>query len=120
MIPRGASLTILRAAQDQIPQIPYATAHYPFQPDAFLQSCTFALPRRRWLRIRRRSRRAGIRKIHLGNLARALGCREISFVRFETRPASKNTVRELLNVGVVVLQCVVVPLAFDGNPILGA
>ena len=29
----GSALTILRAAQNQIPQIPYASAHYPLQPD---------------------------------------------------------------------------------------
>src|SRR5215469_14643762 len=70
-----------------------------------------------WGRLRRRLRWR--REIHLGCLPRCFRCYEVGVIWFETRPTGKDVLRELLNVGVVILQCIVVALALDGNAVLG-
>src|ERR1035441_5148835 len=52
-----------------------------------------------------------------GALLRTL---QVCVVRLEAGPSRKNAVRKLLHVGVVVLQGVVIALAFDGDAVLGA
>src|SRR6185437_10770650 len=70
-------------------------------------------------RLRCRLRRGILRsaKIYFGNLARSFRGFEVSIVRLEPGPSGINVVRELLNVCVVVLQCVVITLALDGDAI---
>jgi len=50
----------------------------------------------------------------------AFRCGEVGFVRFESRHLSEKAVGELLNIGVVVLQRVVVALAFDRDAVFCA
>src|ERR1039458_6415677 len=72
---------------------------------------------RLWTPLRRLR---GGREVHFWHLARSFGRCEVCVVRLEASPSRKNAVRKLLHVGVVVLQGVVIALAFDGDAVLGA
>src|SRR5690242_10021521 len=67
----------------------------------------------RWcgLRSRLRRGRGWTGEVHLWRLARSFGCRKIRVVDLEACPACKDVVGELLDVGVVILQDVVIALA---------
>src|ERR1035438_8343816 len=67
---------------------------------------------RLWTPLRRLR---GGREVHFWHLARSFGRCEVCVVRLEAGPSRKNAVRKLLHVGVVVLQGVVIALAFDGD-----
>src|SRR5262245_53025932 len=71
--------------------------------------------RTRW---RRRGRWAG--EVQLGRGARSIGRLEVRVIGFESWPSREQAVRELLDVGVVVLEGIVVALALDSDAILGA
>src|SRR5437763_1243167 len=59
-------------------------------------------------------------EIHLGHLSRSLGRLKISLIWFETRKSGNQIVGELEQVGVVVLQRIVVSLALDRDSVLGS
>ena len=67
----------------------------------------------RWLRLRRV-------EIHLRDLARCFRCLEICRIWLEPRARGKQAGRELLHVRVVILQGVVVALAFDRDSVFSA
>src|SRR5262249_5633249 len=74
-----------------------------------------------WCRLRTGlRRRSRTREIHLRYCPRSFRSLEISVVRLESCPTREQAVGKLLHVGVVVLQRVVVALAFDRNAIFGA
>src|ERR1700688_1968097 len=60
------------------------------------------------------------REIYLRHLPCSFRRGEVSVIRLESRPSRENVVRKLLDVGVVVLQRVVITLALDRDPVLGA
>src|ERR1035441_5898503 len=59
-------------------------------------------------------------EVHLGSLPRTLFRLEVCIVAGEARQAGYDVVGEQPNVGVVVLQGIVVPLTLDGDTVLGA
>src|SRR5713226_2670888 len=60
----------------------------------------------------------GPRKRHLRSLPGSLRSPEIIFVALEACPRGEQAIGEQPNVGVVVLQGIVVALALDGNTVL--
>src|SRR5579863_4510171 len=73
------------------------------------------LPRRCWSRLLRR--RA---EIHFRSFACSFGSFEVGVVASESRKARDDVVWEQADVGVVVLQGLVVATAFDGYPVFCA
>jgi len=65
-------------------------------------------------RRRSRGRRA---KIHLGDLAGSFRRLEVVRILLESRKTSKHAGRELQNIRVVILQRIVIPFPFDGDPV---
>src|SRR5438045_1752223 len=61
----------------------------------------------------------GPAKVNLRSRARSFIGLEVSVIRLEPAPSREQAIRESLDVSVVVLKGVVIPLAFDRNPILG-
>src|SRR6202451_4890832 len=64
--------------------------------------------------------RARTRKGDPGHGSRPFGSLEVIFIRFESSHPSEEAVRELLHVSVVVLERIVIPLAFHRDTILRA
>src|SRR5208282_457575 len=74
--------------------------------------------RRLWSGLRCRCTGGG--EVYLRDFARSWGRFEVGFIGFESGYTSEEAVGELLDVGVVILQGVVVALPFDSDAVLGA
>src|ERR1700755_3316872 len=93
--------------------VTYVSGRSPrFTPISSFLSC------RRALRVCLRGRTGA--EVHFWSLARAFGGSEISVVSLEACPSGEETVREDLQVGVVVLQSVVVTLTLGRDTIFGS
>ena len=62
----------------------------------------------------------GRAEIHFGSLARTLGSGEVVIIPLESRPPGKDVVGEKADVGVVILDGLVIPAAFDGDAVFGS
>src|SRR5207245_10278101 len=60
------------------------------------------------------------REIHFRHFTRSFGGGEVRVVWLESSPLGKDVIRKLLNVSVVILQSVVIALAFHGDAIFRA
>src|SRR6266566_7360316 len=70
---------------------------------------------RSWLR-----RRIRCREVYFRHFTRSFGGGEVRVVWLESSPLGKDVIRKLLNVSVVILQSVVIALAFHGDAVFRA
>ena len=68
----------------------------------------------------RHSFRRGPWELYFGHFPPSLRGDEIGIVRLEARPSSENVVRKQSDVGIVVLQCVVVAAPLHRDAVFGA
>src|SRR5208337_1505531 len=59
-------------------------------------------------------------EIHLGSLARSLGSNKVSIIPLESSPPGKDVIREKTDVGVVILDGLVIAAALDGDAVFGS